>query len=88
MALSETGKEAIYLKTTIAELGLNELTDINIFCDNHGAISLAENPVMYMRTKHIDIRHHFVHQMIKENKLRLEYFYRRYDSGHFYEGKD
>jgi len=73
MALSETTKEAIYLKTTLSELGFNELTDINIFCDNRGAISLAENPVMHTRTKHIDIRHHFVRQAIKEKKLRLEH---------------
>jgi len=70
MALSEAVKEATYLKTTVAKLGFNELTEINIFCDNRGTINLAENPVMHTRTKHIDIRHHFIRQTIKDEKMR------------------
>lgn len=73
MALSETAKEAIYLRTTMAELGLKAMTDVSILCDNRGAINLAENPVMHSRTKHIDIRHHFVRQAIKEDKLRVKH---------------
>lgn len=73
MALPETAKEAIYLRTTMTELGLKAMTDVSILCDNRGAINLAENPVMHSRTKHIDIRHHFVRQAIKEDKLRVKH---------------
>jgi len=69
MALSETTKEAIYLKATIVELGFNELTDI--ICDNRGAISLAENPVMHTRTRHTPSL--FVRGSKKKKALRLEH---------------
>jgi hypothetical protein len=31
-----------------------------LLCDNESAIKLANNPVNHSRTKHIDIRHHFL----------------------------
>lgn len=73
MALSEATKESIYLQSVLVELGLVELSDVKLFCDNRGAISLAENRVMHSRTEHIDIRYHLVRQGIREKKLRLNY---------------
>jgi len=73
MALSETAKETIYLRSVMSELGFENLANINVLCDNCGAISLTTNLVMHTRTKHIDIRHHFVRQAIKENKFCLKH---------------
>jgi len=39
--------------------------------DNQGSIFLASNPVQEHRTKHIDIRHHFIRQCVEENKVKL-----------------
>jgi len=50
------------------EIGLKKLANINIRYDNRGAISLAENPILYTRTKHIDMW-----QAIRENKLCLKH---------------
>jgi hypothetical protein len=42
--------------------------------DNTGAIDLASNPVHHERTKHIDIRHHFIREQVTEFKtLKLKY---------------
>jgi hypothetical protein len=42
--------------------------------DNQGAIKLAENPVQHQRTKHIDISHHYIRELLQESKtIQLEY---------------
>uniref|UniRef100_A0AAV1V977 Copia protein n=1 Tax=Peronospora matthiolae TaxID=2874970 RepID=A0AAV1V977_9STRA len=46
---------------------------VNIFEDNQGSIALAKNPEFHKRTKHIDIRYHFVREKVAEGTLVLEY---------------
>ena len=41
-------------------------------CDNESAVKLANNPVQHSRTKHIDIRHHFLRDHIAKNDISLE----------------
>ena len=41
--------------------------------DNQGAMNLAKNPVHHQRTKHIDIKYHFIRLEIQEGKINLEY---------------
>ena len=41
--------------------------------DNQGAIALAQNPIAHARTKHIDIRHHFVREAIQDGIISLQY---------------
>jgi hypothetical protein len=36
------------------------LSKVSLLCDNESAIRMADNPVEHSRTKHIDIRHHFL----------------------------
>ena len=44
---------------------------IRIDCDSQSAIFLAKNPAYYSRTKHIDVHHHFVRDMIEYKKVML-----------------
>lgn len=73
MGLSEATKEAIYLRRFLLELGSDKAANITLLCDNQGAIRLAGNPVFHNRTKHIDIRHHFVRDAISCKAIKLEY---------------
>ena len=41
-------------------------------CDNESAVKLANNPVQYSRTKHIDILHHFLRDHVAKNDILLE----------------
>ena len=43
------------------------------FIDNQSAMRFAENPVFHARSKHIDIRHHFVHERLASNEVILNY---------------
>lgn len=72
MALSSAATEAIWISQLLTELGL-KYGKIPIKCDNTSAISLAKSSGYRPRTKHIDIRHHYVRQLIEENKIAVEY---------------
>ncbi|GKA84949.1 hypothetical protein Tco_0806603 [Tanacetum coccineum] len=48
------------------------LDDILIMCDNKGAIDLSKNPVQHSRTKHIEIRHHFLRDNVQKGNISIE----------------
>lgn len=73
MSLSDGAKESIYWTSILKELGFNKLVNIVIYNDNMGALKLAENPVFHARSKHIDIRHHFVRENLHEGRFRIEH---------------
>ena len=66
-------KEAIWLRNLISELFGPITTPIAILADNQSAIALAKDDRFHARTKHIDIRYHFIHYVIEEGKIRLTY---------------
>jgi len=44
-----------------------------LYCDNLSAINISKNPIQHSRTKHIDIRHHFIKDLLEENIVTLEH---------------
>ncbi|KAF1316242.1 Integrase catalytic core protein, partial [Globisporangium splendens] len=74
MALSEATQEAVWLKGILCELGEHSSDrPVKIFEDNQGSIALAKNPEFHKRTKHIDIRYHFVREKVEDDQVVLEY---------------
>jgi len=71
IALVEGVKEAIWLKGMIGELGITQEC-VKIHCDSQSAIHLANHQVYHERTKHIDIRLHFVRDMIESKENVVE----------------
>lgn len=63
----------IYLKRFLSNAGFNQMTQVKIFCDNNGARKLAENPVFHNRSKHIDVYHHYIRDVIGRGELKVEY---------------
>ena len=59
MALTEAAKEGIWLKGLVSDFGLPQ-AQATICCDSLSAIYLAKDQVDHERTKHIDIRYHFL----------------------------
>ena len=70
--LTKAAPEAIWLKQTLNEIK-HKTEQVLIYCDNQSSISLAKNPEYHARSKHIDIRHHFIREMIKEGELEIKY---------------
>ena len=74
MALTQAAKEGIWIKRLLSELGFNSPNDpIVINSDNQGSSALAKNPIQHARTKHIDIRHHFIHKMVENKEVEIVY---------------
>ena len=48
---------------------------LTIYCDNISAINISKNPVQHSRTKHIEIRHHFIHELVKDGTLTLKFIH-------------
>lgn len=72
MALSACTQEAMWLKQLDDEIfGTNR--PMNIFCDNQSAIQIAENNGYSSRSKHIDLRHHFVREKVIDKSCILHY---------------
>ncbi|KYN22643.1 Copia protein [Trachymyrmex cornetzi] len=73
IALSDAAKEAVYLSKFLSEIGLTSLSRVTIHNDNQGAGKLAMNPVFHSRSKHMDIRCHFIRQALSDHPLELIY---------------
>ena len=74
MALTEATQEAVWLKAFLCELGEMKSDEaVKIYEDNQGSIALAKNPEFHKRTKHIDIRYHFVREKVEDGQVLLQY---------------
>ena len=73
MGLTEAAKEAIYLQRFVSECTSKPTSKIKIYNDNQGAQELARNPIFHSRTKHIDIKHHFVREALRDGYSDLDY---------------
>jgi len=60
------------MKQQVSNYGLI-LDHIPIRCDNTSAINLSKNPILHSRTKHIEIRHHFLRDHVQKGDYVLEF---------------
>ena len=72
ISLSDASKEAIHLKNLLSEL-IGRSGPIVINCDNQSALNLTENPILHRRTKHIDVKYHFIRDQVKNNHVNVFY---------------
>lgn len=73
MALSMATQDAMWLRSLNKEFKMEKLTPTTIFCDNKSAIDLAHTTIHHSRSKHIDIRHHYVREKIASGDIELQY---------------
>ena len=74
MSLSSASQEAVWLRKLLADFdfGIPQKPTV-IKEDNQGTIAIAQNPVYHSRTKHIEIKHHYVRETIQNKHIKLEY---------------
>ena len=60
------------MKQQLQDFGLH-YDHIPIKCDNTSAINLSKNPIQHSRTKHIEIRHHFLRDHVLKGDIELEF---------------
>ncbi|GJS80610.1 hypothetical protein Tco_0730491 [Tanacetum coccineum] len=64
-------QQALWMKQALIDYDVR-LNDVPIMCDNKGAIDLSKNPVQHSRTKHIEIRHHFLRDNVQKGHISVE----------------
>jgi hypothetical protein len=70
MAIAEVTKEALWLKGIYSELcGIKSC--ITIYCDSQSAIHLTKGQMITEKSKHIDIRYHFVRDIIEKGLVKV-----------------
>lgn len=72
MAAAAITKEALWLRTLFADLRMSTPC-IDISADNQAAISLLKNPIISMRSKHIDVLHHFARERVARGEVTFTY---------------
>jgi hypothetical protein len=73
MAASSAAQEAIHLRRLLASVGQTIKGASILLEDNQGCIALANNPVHHNRSKHIDLRAHFIREKVTEGVVDLKY---------------
>src|SRR6267378_1354278 len=66
-------KEAIWLRNLLAEAFQPFDNATTLFSDNQSAIALARDHQFHARTKHIDVRYHFIRWVVDQGVVRLVY---------------
>jgi hypothetical protein len=73
IAATYAAKEALWLRQIILQIFGISLDATTLFSDNQSAIALTKEHQYHARTKHIDVRFHFIRWIIEDGKLRLIY---------------
>ena len=68
MAITEACAEAIWLRSLFDEI-YDDLQTTAIFCDSQSVIFLTKDQMLHEMTKHIDVRYHFVHEVIARGDI-------------------
>ena len=74
VALASAGKESEWLRQ-VKKIVRTKKSDLvtAIYCDNQSAIALAENNSSNKRTKHFEVRFHFIRELLERKRVNVEY---------------
>jgi ATP-dependent helicase YprA (DUF1998 family) len=73
IGLTHASKEILWVQQFLGEIFFKFQTPSQLYSDNQGAIALARNNKYHARSKHIDIRYHFIHQVLERNDIDITY---------------
>jgi hypothetical protein len=73
IAASDACREAVWLRKLLSDLFGGKLEPTVIHCDNQSCIKLSEKPVFHDRSKHIEMKYHFIRDMVQRGAMKLQY---------------
>ena len=71
VAVSEICQEIMFIRSILEFIGVKFKTLITVYCDNIGAIFLAYNAKTGGRTKHIDVKYHYVREYVRDVIIQI-----------------
>jgi hypothetical protein len=75
MILSKAAKEVIWVDRFLHELGFRDDQSVHLYANNKGAIDLITNPLFHKRIKHIEIRWHWIREVVEKGKIFIHYLF-------------
>jgi hypothetical protein len=73
IAICTTVREAVWLRKVLAGLFGQMLDPTVIHCDNQSCVKLLENPISHDSTKHVEIKYHYIRDIVQRKVVRVEY---------------
>ncbi|KAK2429756.1 putative mitochondrial protein [Trifolium repens] len=72
IAAGSSCSQLVWMKQMLKEYDV-EQNALTLYCDNMSAINISKNPVQHSKTKHIDIRHHYIRDLVENKIVTLEH---------------
>jgi hypothetical protein len=72
IAAGSSCSQLVWMKQMLEEYDVQQNV-LTLYCDNLSAINISKNPIQHSRTKHIDIRHHFIRDLVEDKIVTLEH---------------
>ncbi|KAI5412473.1 hypothetical protein KIW84_057228 [Lathyrus oleraceus] len=72
IAAGSSCSQLVWMKQMLTEYNVTQNV-MTLLCDNLSAINISKNPIQHSRTKHIDIRHHFIRDLVEDKVITLEH---------------
>jgi hypothetical protein len=70
LATASCCSQLLWITYTLSDFG-EECSHVPLMCDSTSAISVANNPVLHSRTKHIEVRYHFLKDNVERGNIDL-----------------
>jgi len=71
VSANEAARELLALRQTLRDIGIKFRGPTVLLEDNEGALVLSERGLGESRTKHIEVKYHFVHKLVKDGVVKL-----------------
>ena len=73
VAAASCACQGVWMRRVLEKLGHSQGKCTTVLCDNSSTIKLSKNPVMHGRSKHIDVRFHFLRDLTREGVVELKH---------------
>ncbi|GJZ89639.1 retrovirus-related pol polyprotein from transposon TNT 1-94 [Tanacetum coccineum] len=70
VSLSACCAQVLWLRTQLTDYGFH-IDKIPMYCDSKASIAISCNPVQHSRTKHVDVRYHFIKEQVEKGIVEL-----------------
>lgn len=77
LAATHAAKQILWHRSLFDELEIPQPKTSILFSDNQAAMSISHHPEFHARTKHIDIAHHFLRDLVEEGTIEIIYIQTR-----------
>jgi len=72
IAVGSSCSQLVWMKQMLEEYDVQQCV-LTLYCDNLSAINISKNPIQHSRTKHIDIRHRFIRDLVEDKVVTLDH---------------